>query len=83
MTAGVQCKTCRRFAPSAPPGWLYIVRPAAEPSFMASLGIGPRDEPATFCSMRCLAEWAYVQAVTFGAPAGTEPPPRAGTGWPS
>lgn len=74
MTAGVQCETCRRFVPSAPPGWLYVVRPTAvEPSIMASLGIGPREDPLTFCAVRCLAEWAYVQLVTSEPATGTEP----------
>ena len=74
MTAGVQCDRCRRFAPSTPPGWLYVVKPSAEPGILASLGIGgQRDEPGAFCSMRCLAEWAYVQAVTEAQPAGEEP----------
>jgi hypothetical protein len=57
MSAGVQCDTCRRFAPSTPPGWLYLVCPSGEPSVLSALGFGgPRDEPGTFCSMRCLAE---------------------------
>ena len=37
------------------------------------LGIGPRDDPATFCSVRCLAEWAYVQLATNEPATGKEP----------
>jgi hypothetical protein len=76
MTIGVQCETCRKFAPSTPPGWLYVVvRPSAEPGILASLWTGQRerDDPGTFCSMRCLAEWAYVQVVTGEPATGTEP----------
>ena len=82
MTAGVQCETCRRFGPSTPPGWLDVVRPTVEPSLLTALGV-VRDEPATFCRMLCLAEWACVQAAALEPATGTEPPPRAGTGWPS
>ena len=64
---------CRKFAPMQPPGWLYVVQPSAEPtSFLASLA-GSRDEPGTWCSMRCLAEWAYVQAMTGEPATGIEP----------
>ena len=73
MTAGVQCETCRAFSPQPSGRWLYVVSPAAEPSLMSVLGIGRRDEPATFCSMRCLVEWGYVQLVTGEPAAGQEP----------
>jgi len=74
MTAGVQCDTCRRFAPGPPPGWLYLVRqPSSEPSILASLGIGPREEPGTFCSMRCVAEYAIVEAAAGEPATGSEP----------
>ena len=83
LTAGVQCDNCRKFAPMQPPGWLYVVQPSAEPSFLASLGVGSsRDEPGTLCSLRCLAEWAYVQVVTSEPATGQEMPVQAGTGWP-
>ena len=75
MTAGVQCDTCRRFAPSTPPGWLYLVRPSAEPPILSALGIGPKEEPGAFCSMRCLAEYAIVQAALGEPASGTEPGP--------
>ncbi len=84
MSAGVQCETCRVFSPAPGGRWLCVVRiPDGGPSsVLASLGIGPREDPATFCSILCLAEWAYAYAMTVAAPAGTEPRPRAGTGWP-
>ena len=71
MTAGVQCETCRAFSPHPSSAWLYVIRPAAEPSIMTALGIGPKEDPLTFCSVRCLAEWAYVRLVT--SEPGTEP----------
>ena len=40
---------------------------------MAQLGIGQRDDPLTFCAVRCLAEWAYVQLVTSEPATGQEP----------
>jgi hypothetical protein len=74
MTTGMQCETCRKFAPSTPPGWLYVVRPSAEPSFLSSLGLGQKaDDPLTFCRVLCLAEWACVQAATSEPATGQEP----------
>ena len=74
MTAGVQCETRRKFSPQPSGKWLYVIHPpAAEMAVMASLGIGPREDPLTFCRLRCLAEWAYVQ-LAVGEPAtGKEP----------
>ena len=55
-----------------------------ERDLVASLFGGiDRPEPGTFCSLRCVADWAYVHAMATGTPAGMEPPPRAGTGWPT
>jgi hypothetical protein len=59
---GLQCDTCRRFSVS-PAGWLYLVRHPGEQSPLAGL-FGTPAEPLTFCSMRCVAEYAYAQAVT-------------------
>lgn len=77
---------CEAFsAPSA--RWLYLIQQPEEYSIMASLGIG-RAEPLTFCSYRCVAQYAYVATVTTEAPAGVEPPqrqeppPQSGIGWP-
>ena len=86
MTAGVQCDNCREFGPGPPPGWLFLMSqpPTVERDLAARvLGSIDRFEPVTFCSLRCIADWAYVCAMATGAPAGMEPPPRAGTGWPS
>lgn len=81
MTAGVQCETCRAFSPQPCGQWLYLVRPAADP-VMATLGLGPRDDLATFCSLRCLVEWGYVKLAAGEPATGTEPPPASGIGWP-
>lgn len=72
---GTQCDTCRTFAPQPSPGWLLLAR-QAEPSFMSLLSQGGGTEMVgTFCSMRCVAEYAYAHAVIAEQP-GT------GTGWP-
>ena len=74
MTAGNQCDSCRKFVPQHAPGLLYLVQqPHEPPSFVESMLGSSRAEPLTFCSMRCVAEYAYVQVVTEGKPAGTEP----------
>ena len=83
MTAGVQCETCRKFGPGPPPGWLFLMRqPTSERDPVAQLLAFDRPEPGTFCSLRCVADWAYVAAMANGKPTGMEPPPKAGTGWP-
>jgi hypothetical protein len=69
---GNQCDNCRKFGVH-PAGWLYLVQHPEQPSsFMSSLFPQPAD-PLTFCSMRCVAEYAYVQAVAKDAATGTEP----------
>ena len=85
MTAGVQCETCRKFGPGPPPGWLFLMRqPTSERDPVAQvLAVFERPEPGTFCSLRCVADWAYVAAMANGTPTGMEPPPKAGTGWPT
>jgi len=63
MTAGSQCDNCRTFAPSHPPGWFYVAQQPGEeavPSLAAAL-FGKPSEPLTFCSVKCLSEWAYVR----------------------
>jgi hypothetical protein len=82
VTTGVQCETCRVFSPQPSGQWLYLVRPVTEPSVLAALGVIGGD-PGTFCSPRCLAEWAYVQAVTGSPATGIEPPSSSGVGWPA
>jgi hypothetical protein len=75
MTAGTQCDNCRTFGPSRAPGWFYLGQQPDEsetPSIVAAL-FGNPSEPLTFCSVKCLADWAYVHAMTGDAAAGTEP----------
>jgi hypothetical protein len=83
MTAGNLCDNCGKFAPSGDPRWWYLIRQPAEPVSPMAVVFGERQEPGTFCSLICVSEFAYVQAVTTGKPAGMEPPPKAGTGWPT
>jgi hypothetical protein len=74
VAAGSQCDSCRKFVPQHAPGLLYLVQqPTEPPSFVESM-LGCRAEPLTFCSMRCVAEYAYVQVVTSDRATGTEPP---------
>jgi hypothetical protein len=83
MAAGNQCDNCRAFGAPHSRSWLYLVRqPDAPQGFAALIGMPVPAEPLTFCSMLCVGQYAYVQAVTTSPAAGTEPPP-AGTGWPS
>ena len=76
MTAGVQCDNCRVFGPSRPPGWFVLAQQPREddepPSVLAAL-FGNSSEPLTFCTVKCLADWAYVHAMTGEAAAGSEP----------
>jgi len=73
MSAGHQCDTCRKFMPQNAPGLLYLVQqPQESPSFITQM-FGTPSEPLTFCTMRCVAEYAYVQMVAESKPAGTEP----------
>jgi len=73
VTAGLQCDTCRTFAPQSSPRWLYLVQqPSEQPSFLDSM-LGSRADPLTFCSMRCVAEYAVARALVEGDTAGTEP----------
>ena len=83
MTAGVQCDTCRTFTPQPSVSWLYLLRPEVQPSVMTAIFGGHSEHPPVFCSWRCLADYAIVRALAEGEPAGIEPPPREGTGWPS
>ena len=75
MTAGTQCDNCRTFSSSHAPGWFYVAQQPGEedaPSVMSAL-FGRPSEPLTFCSIRCLSEWAYVRNAAAEAAAGTEP----------
>jgi len=80
MSAGMQCDSCRKFGLPHAPGWVYVVREKDVSTPMAGLmaalgGTADTSEPATLCSMACLTEWAYVQAVTEGQATGKEPQP--------
>jgi hypothetical protein len=89
---GSQCDGpgCARFAAPpprhpAPPGWWFLVQPAAPREFIDQL-FGDKTkaaEPRTFCSLRCLADWAYTAAVVSGPAGGAEPEQETGTGWPT
>ena len=72
MTAGLQCDTCRTFGPQQA-GWLYLVQqPAEQPTWAAAL-FGTPSEPLTFCSVRCVAEYAVARVLVEGPAAGQEP----------
>lgn len=70
---GLQCDTCRTFAPVPPPaGWLFVLRqeaPAVSSVFamLGGGGSGGLELTGTFCSLRCLAEHAYVRLAAEGA----------------
>jgi hypothetical protein len=76
VTAGTQCDNCRKFGPSPAPGWFYLGQQPVEdepPSIVAAL-FGNRSEPLTFCTVRCLSDWAFVHAAADeAAEAGKEP----------
>lgn len=76
MTAGTQCDNCRTFGPPHAPGWFYLGQQPAggeQPQSLAAALFGNPSEPLTFCSIRCLADWAYVRNATAEAAAGTGP----------
>ena len=75
MTAGVQCDTCRTFSPSHAPGWFFLSQIPGEeqvPSIMTKL-FGNSCEPLTFCTVKCVAEFATARALVEEQPAGEEP----------
>jgi len=77
VTAGTQCDNCRTFGPSRAPGWFYLGQQPGEetaPSILSAL-FGNPEEPLTFCTIKCLAEWAYVRNAAAEAAAGTEAGP--------
>jgi len=76
VTAGTQCDNCRAFGPPHPPGWFCVAQQPGEddrPTSLAAALFGRPSEPLTFCSIRCLSEWAYVRNAAAEAAAGTEP----------
>ena len=76
MTAGTQCDTCRTFGPPHVPGWFVLYQYPADndqlPSIMSAL-FGNPSEPLTFCTVKCLAEFATARALVEEQPAGEEP----------
>ena len=76
MTAGTQCDTCRVFGPSRPAGWFYLMQQPADdgqPSILSAL-FGNPSEPLTFCSVKCLAEFATARALVEELPAPEDSP---------
>ena len=76
MTAGTQCDSCRAFGPVHASGWFYVAQQPGEedePKSFAAALFGNPSEPLTFCTIRCLADWAYVRNAAAEAAAGTEP----------
>ena len=80
MTAGTQCDTCRAFGPPHAPGWFVLYQyPGNDeddprPSVLSAL-FGNPSEPFTFCTVKCLAEFATARALVEGQPAPEEPAP--------
>jgi hypothetical protein len=62
-----QCDNCRRLDPSqTPAGWLIVIQAEPAPSSFLSVitGSGGPEIKAMFCTWKCAAEYAMVQAVT-------------------
>lgn len=78
MTAGTQCDTCRKFGPSHSPGWFCLWQQPGDDEgrapILAAL-FGNPSEPLTFCTIKCLAEFATARALVEGQPAPEEPSP--------
>jgi hypothetical protein len=73
---GVQCDTCRVFALlPVPEGWLLLARqPALSFPSMLDVISGSNGNPeltGTFCTLRCLTEWAYAKLATEGLQGGS------------
>jgi hypothetical protein len=74
VTAGVQCDNCRLFGPQRAPGWFCVAQQPDEeaaPSVISVL-FGLPEQPLTFCTIKCLADWAYVRNAAAEAAASTE-----------
>jgi hypothetical protein len=80
---GAQCDgpKCRRFGPAPNARWFYI----AQNGEMVPLFGQGATMLAVCCSLTCVADFAYAQAMVTGPATGTEPPPPGppGTGWPT
>ena len=75
---GAQCDTCRKFD-NDPSRWIYVQRRLPDGGF-SLFGQAPSETVGTFCTMRCLAEFAYVLAVSEDK--ATEAPKRRRKGEP-
>ena len=75
MSAGTQCDNCRKFGPSPAPGWFYVAKQPGEdePRTIMTALFGNPAEPLTFCTVKCLSEWAYVHAAASEAAAEAGP----------
>lgn len=75
---GVQCDGpgCGKFS-ADPAGWLILARQPGERSFYSMI-TGDAASPVlgTFCSARCVTEFAYLMAVAAEKPLGIDPEPR-------
>jgi hypothetical protein len=66
---GLQCDNCREFTTAPATGWLVIFQQldpalAANPFQAAAITIG------SFCSFRCVGEYAYVRSGIAEQPTG-------------
>ena len=65
---GLQCDTCRKFALPPADGWFVLAQ--NQPADMSPLAMfsspGGSELAGTFCSITCVAQYAYVRAVTEG-----------------
>lgn len=57
---GYQCDNCRSFVKGTAAGWLVLQCLTADTGLFGSPG---SQLAGTFCSMKCLAEYAYAKAV--------------------
>ena len=75
MTAGTQCDTCRAFGPPHAPGWFVLHQYPGDEERQSVLSalFGNPSEPLTFCTVKCLAEFATARALIEQQPAGEEP----------
>ena len=66
---GSQCDNCRKFAADPATGWLIVVqlRPTVSSIMSMISGSGGTEVVGTFCSPKCIAEFAYVLAATESA----------------
>jgi hypothetical protein len=83
VTAGLRCDgpACPAFADSHAP-WFFLARQGGVTDFIDHLFGAPPSGPLTFCSLKCVADYGYVQHVASGAATGAERPPLGGLGWP-